>query len=535
MRFRPGVIVSVSAIGLFTALGLPAISAAADTSASALSLSSLAFSQSTVNATGGGATVTLSWTIADSDTAATDVAGDVFIQMAGGHPDTYIGTAHEAPYDLTGALSGFEAGNGSGTAQRATFSYTFTVPQYANAASARWVVSQVTAKDSQGASLTLSGQQLNRYHAGVTATELVDSTAPQYSQLAFANPNQRPYRYSNGSTTSIVYSLLVTDSQSGFWQGEIKLSGPDGQTVTTPFAVTYSVTQGLDQCGTDFSFGTTSVSCTVSVTIPANAAAGTWAIDSISLTDNAGNTAISRHLDALPVTVTSNAVVQASAFSASPNPVNNWAGPAPFTLSMAVAGARQGVSAVYVDSSGPCSQLSTTPVTGSGGTISVSMNMLELAPSCKIIGIAVVDGAGDVALYGSEYGAPDPGVTITQVPDTTAPVATAASLSPASIAYSADSQFVTLTINVNDAVAPVNEVGVFLYNSAGQGSEVSFGGVTSTLSGPVTVSVSIPAGEAAGSYTVGFQLFDTGGLEASYGTPGAQPVPGGPLTLTITS
>jgi hypothetical protein len=51
----------------------------------------------------------------------------------------------------------------------------------------------------------------------------------------------------------------------------------------------------------------------------------------------------------------------------------------------------------------------------------------------------------------------------------------------------------------------------------------------------VTVSVSIPAGEAPGSYTVGFQLHDTGGLAASYGTPGAQPVPGGPLALTITS
>ena len=534
MRFRPGVIVSVSVAALFTALGLPAISAAADTSTSALSLRALAFSQSTVDATGGSATVTLSWTIADSDKAATDVAGDVFIQLAGGHPGSYIGTAHEAPYDLTGALSGFEAGHGSGTAQLATFSYTFTVPQYANATSAHWVVSQVTAKDSQSASLTLSGQELNRYHANLTATELVDSTAPQYSQLAFANPNQRPYLYNNGTTTSIVYSLLATDSQSGFWQGEIRLSGPDGQTASARFQLIYSVSQGEYLCGTDPAFGTSSL-CTVAVTIPANAAAGTWAIDSISLTDNAGNTAINRDLNALPVTVTANAVVQASAFSASPNPVNNWAGPAPFTLAMTVAGARQGVSAVYVDSAGPCSQLSTTPVTGAGGTISVPMNMLEIAPSCKIIGIVVVDGAGDVALYGSEYGAPDPGVTVTQVPDTTAPVATAASLSPASIAHSPDSQFVTLTITVNDAVAPVNQVAVFLYNSAGQGSEVSFGGVTATLSGLVTVSVSIPAGEAVGSYTVGFQLFDTGGLEAFYGTPGAPPGPGGPLSLTITS
>ncbi|HXL92274.1 MAG TPA: hypothetical protein VN969_25320 [Streptosporangiaceae bacterium] len=533
MRFRPGAIVSVSVIALFTALGLPAISAAADTSA--LSLRTLAFSQSTVDATGGSATVTLSWTIADSNTTATDVAGDVFIQMSGGHSGSYIGIAHEAPYDLTGALSGFEAGNGSGTAQLATFSYTFTVPQYASAATAHWAVSQVTAKDNLGTALTLSGQELNRYHANLTATELVDSTPPQYSQLAFASPSERPYRYNSSTGTSLSYSLYVTDSQSGFWQGEVRLGGPHGQTASGRFDAVYSVSQGLDQCGTDFSFGTTAMLCTVTVNLPADAAAGTWAIDSISVTDNAGNTTRTDDLNALPVTVTSNAVVSASGFAASPNPVNNWAGTAPVALSMTVAGARQGVAAVYVDSSGGCSQTSTVPVAGSGGTISVPMNMGEFASSCKITGIAVVDGAGDVALYGSEYGAPDPGVTITQVPDTTPPVATAASLSPTSIAYSADSQFVTLTITVDDAVAPVNQVAVFLYNSAGQGSEVSFGGVTTTLSGPVTVSVSIPAGEPAGSYTVGFQLVDTGGLAASYGTPGASPVPGGPLTLTITS
>jgi hypothetical protein len=64
------------------------------------------------------------------------------------------------------------------------------------------------------------------------------------------------------------------------------------------------------------------------------------------------------------------------------------------------------------------------------------------------------------------------------------PASTAASLSSTSIAYSADSQFIDLTITVDDAVAPVDEVAVFLYNSAGQGGEVSFGGVTTSLSGP---------------------------------------------------
>jgi hypothetical protein len=157
------------------------------------------------------------------------------------------------------------------------------------------------------------------------------------------------------------------------------------------------------------------------------------------------------------------------------------------------------------------------------------------SPSCTITGIAVVDGAGDVSLYGPEYGAPDPGITITQVPDTTPPVATAASLTSTTLAFSANSQFDGLKVTIDDAVAPVDEISVFMYNSSGSGGEVSFGGVQSTLTGTVTFGFSIPAGMAPGTYTVGFELIDAAGLNTFYGTPNGTPVPGGPLSLTITA
>jgi hypothetical protein len=62
-------------------------------------------------------------------------------------------------------------------------------------------------------------------------------------------------------------------------------------------------------------------------------------------------------------------------------------------------------------------------------------------------------------------------------------------------------------------------------------------GVTS---GTVQVTVELPAGLAQGTYTVGFQLLDNGGLDSQYGYPAglgpaAPPPPGGPLQFTVTS
>ena len=537
---RVRALAAACALFLLGATGLTATAASAQassaTTAGKLSLTSLSFAQSTVDASAGGAGVTLDWTVSDSDPAATDVAGDVEIRMAGTMPGTYTGQSYRVTYDFNNSLTGQNITSTSGTAQDASFSYQFAVPQYANAATAAWVVTKVTAQDDQGHTMTRSGSQLSPFKPSLTATQAVDSTAPSYDSLAFANLNQRPYLYDNGVNVSIGYSFEVLDPQSGFWRGSIELSGPDGQTARATFTYTAQLAQGTAYCGTEFSPFDNDVLCDVSVTIPAGAAAGTWTVSRISLTDNAGNVVTYRNVGALPVTITANSVVTASGFSASPNPVNDWGGPATAQLSMAVPGAAGGIKAVYVDgSNADCVQKSSTPVVGANGTVSVPLTVMYLAAKCTILGIAVVDGAGDVSLYGSEYNAPAPGVTITRVPDITPPTATSASLSAVSVPYSPNSGFIGLTVNVDDQVAPVNQISTIVYDSAGRVVGGGDGGVQAPLSGPVTFDVDLPAGLAPGVYSVGFILTDTGGLSAQYGTPNGQPVPGGSLQFTVTA
>ncbi len=528
---------AVAAALVTLSTGVAAAPASAATGAAAhgkLAVTALSFSQSSVDASTGTATVTLNWTVTDSDPSATDVAGLVYIRMAGSKPGTYVGMAAVGAYDLTGALTGDEQGNGSGTAQDASYSYTFAVPQYANAATARWEVSKLTAQDDQGHTLTLTGAALAAFHAVLTATELVDSAAPTYDSLMFASPGQRPYVYNNGVNGSMTYYIEVLDPQSGFWRGSITLRGPRGQTARGTFSVVYSVADGLDLCNGNLSPDDNDATCTVTVTIPAGAAAGTWTVSTIRLTDNAGNVAVYRNIDALPITVTANAVVTASGFSASPNPVNDWQSYATSTVSFTVSGAVDGVSAAYVDAGGNCVQSGAATV--AGDVVSVPMTVIVGTQSCTITGIAVLGGAGDLALYGSEYGAPSPGVTITQVPDTP-PVIASASLSPSSVPESTSAQTVTLTVTTGNILAPVSEIIASLYDSSG--NQVA-GPASAIFSGDLgsgattQLSFTVPANLAPGVYTVGMIVTDETGLSTSY-SPTGQAIPGGPVQLTVTS
>jgi hypothetical protein len=58
--------------------------------------------------------------------------------------------------------------------------------------------------------------------------------------------------------------------------------------------------------------------------------------------------------------------------------------------------------------------------------------------------------------------------------------------------------------------------------------------VPATLNGPIATIAPLPGGLAPGVYTVAFDLTDAGGLNSFYGYPNSQPVPGGPLTFTVT-
>jgi hypothetical protein len=235
--------------------------------------------------------------------------------------------------------------------------------------------------------------------------------------------------------------------------------------------------------------------------------------------------------------VTSNSVVQASGFAANPAQVDNWVNTATSRLSMNVTGAVGGVNTIYVDftAGSPCSEPSTTPTQNASGSYSVDISMFSIASSCTVAGIAVVDGGGDVSVYGTEYVLPDLGIQLTRVPDTTPPVATGAQVFPASQPTNPNSTgFEGLTVDVNDAIAPVTQIDTTVFNSSGQIVGGSSGGVLATLTGPVSTDVSLPVGLPPGTYTVGFQLTDAGGLTSSYGYPNSPPVPGGPLAFTIT-
>ena len=531
LRVITGRILAVAAL---MAIFLTGAVATASAASGKLSVTRLAFAQRTVDASAGGAVVDLNWTVKDSSASATSIAGDVKVRMEGPQSGTYVGITYDIPFSLAGGTPGLTT---SGTAQDSTYSYAFTVPQYGFATTAHWDVTQVSVRDDQGAKLSLSGNDLSKYSGTMKATVLADTTAPTYDSLGFPvviGPS-RPYVYNGGSGGSSAYYFNADDAQSGFWKGVLTLAGPGGKTLSASFSDLYSIDNQYGTCGAGTVFDDTSAACQPSVTIPPSAAAGTWTVTKLELWDNAGNHATFGNVNALPITVTSNSVVKASEFAANPAQVDNWVQTATSQISMAVTGATGGVSTVYVDfaAGSPCSQPSTTPTLNPDGSYSAAVSMFSIANSCTVDGIAVVDGAGDVSVYGAEYGQPDLGITLTRVPDTTPPVATGASLSPTTITESPDSQFVGLTVDVADAVAPVNQLSETVFNSSGTIVGGGSGGVTATLNGPVSTSVSVPAGLPPGTYTVAFQITDAGGLTSSYGYPTSPPVPGGPLTFTV--
>ena len=502
-----------------------------------LAYTSISFAQHHVDASGGHVAVTLTWRLTDSNRDASYVAGEIDIRMAGDTPGTFIGRTYQIQYDLSGSLDG--SVTATGTAQDSSYSYAFPVPQYANAKEATWVVTKATALDDQGDTRSLSGAALDGFSVTLNAKELADTTPATYQGLVITpvNGSLHPYVYDNGVNGSMGYSMDVQEPESGFWKGTIRLKGPGGQTLNGAFAFTSSQNQGQN-CGNVVASDDFDTSCGLEMTIPAGTAPGTWVASAVTLVSNAGVSKTYGNLNAVPIVVTGDTGLSASGFTASPNPVNNWVNFLnPVQITMTVAGAQQGISAIYLDAANgaPCEQFDTTPTVNPDGTVSVPIDDFQGTAVCQIGGIAIVDGAGNVALYGSEYNAPDPGVTITRVPDTTAPTATSASLTPTSIPASQTfSNPFSLTLQIVAPIAPVDQMSIYAYDSSGNQVFEQLGGAPFTSTGPFQTFFSLSEFLPAGTYTVGFTLTDEGGLSTSYGTPGGQPMPGGPLQFTVT-
>ena len=509
-----------------------------------LKLSALSFAAPTVDASPGGASDTATWTVADTNAKATALFGEVVFRQRGAKPNTYIGQPYIVEFDL-GQNSYNGADFVSGTIASSTYSYQFAVPDYAGSASATWGITMVAAIDDQGAQLNLAGSDLSGFGSTLTATELASDTTPAMDNtgVTLSSPVvSDPGLLYDGVNNVAQYHLFAYDGESGFWHGTLTLTGPGGATLSAAFGIMEDAGQSAGDCQ---NYGNRiwaqDVGCTVYVEFPAHSAAGSWSVSAVSLTNNAGQTKTFSGLSEAPVTATWNHTVSASGFIASATTVDNWYQDATFTVSMNVAGAQGGVSSiqlVWSNMGGYCRQTSTTPtVSGTGYSVPVDMSKANNgASTCTLNDVVVTDASGNVALYGTDFGAPAVHVAVVTEPDTTPPTATAASLSMASVPQSKIGDYgYGVNITVSDPTAPVDQAASYLYDSTGTVVGEEFGGVGMSNTGVVSMSLSVPYGLAVGTYTVGFSITDAGGLTTSYGTPGGKPMPGGTLTFTVTA
>jgi hypothetical protein len=523
------------ALALFAVLTIAVPAGAATTT---LAVKALNVTPRKVTGTAGQATATtVNWTISDSDRTTGSVTGTVTIRLQGSTPGTYVGRDFQAPFAFNQTLNG-GATFLSSTARNSSYSYTFAIPRFAAAASGTWVVTDISVQDDRGHSLDAGDAALANFlhRSVVNLVELIDSTPPTFSNLALRLNTSAAFIYQNGTAATASYSLSINDQESGFWQASITLAGPNGATLSG--GVEFVAGQFGGTCG-DFGTGDQDAFCTVGVTIPPGTAAGMWSVSAVTLADNAGNTKTYAGLNAGSFVLTSDGVINAHDFGLTTNPVNNWADSATTPLTFTATGVQRGISTVTVSGTNGfgsrcAQQATTTPTTNADGSFAVSILVNEGETACAISAIIIVDGSGNASVYGTDYGAPDPGLTITRVPDTIAPTVSSAVLNPATISGPGNPGEVFVNAVSVTPIAPVNQFSTTLFGSAGNplsGNTVG-GGVFEGLNGHLQLFVST-SGLAAGTYTVGFTIVDVGGLQNTYG-PGGLPVPGGPLTLTVT-
>jgi hypothetical protein len=535
MRFAFVLGVALCAV---TALALPGNATAIHPNIQTPTVSALTLSTRNVTSSSPSRAVTLTWTISDPNAAATGVGGVVSIRMRGAAPNTFTGRTVTAQYLYQGSIFG-QASYVSGTVRKSTYTYAFEIPPFAATTHATWVVTGLTADDGLGRPLDADQDALARFHPSVRAVETIDSTPPVLESVStdFLRNGQQRYVYERGTRSVMNYTVFAEDEESGFWHGTITLAGPGGTTIRTNFELTSDLAGphcgagGGDAEGHD-------ANCLITVLIPPGTPVGTWSVATVSLTDSADNTATYTPADSLPFVVTANNVIGAHDFGLTPEQVDNWRTDATARLTLTVTGARQGVAAIYTDlgtdAGAPCPQTSTTPTASADGTLSIPLTDRRRTATCPVQGIAVVDGLGDVAVYGPDYGAPGPALALNRLPDTTPPVALSARLDRPTIHTVTEGEVVA-TVDIAPQMAPITSYSMQLYDSDGNvvPEAGAFGG-TGEGGGQVVLPSFLPFSLAPGTYTFGFSLTDDGGLSSSYGEPGTPPVPGGPLTLTVT-
>ncbi|WP_174535106.1 hypothetical protein [Micromonospora chalcea] len=513
---------------------------AAHAAAPRLKLTALAFANDTVDATGNYASNKLTWTVTNTDPEAGSIFGTVTMRMRSTVTGELVGHDLVARYAYQETCCG-DGVYESGTPQESTYSFDLPVRAYSDADTAIWEVTKVTI-GSQGTTTTVSGTRLQAFGYRFTARTLIDSSGPSADSISLSSPVRRPYFYVGNGAATVTYDFTVQDGQSGFWKGTIRLAGPGGASVTTAF------TWERDEYSTGLRCGRVTggqqdgiyMPCVLDVTVPADAATGNWRVAALVLRNNAGGTTTYKNPTAPSVTTTTNSTVRASDFAIEPNPVDNWRDSVMTDITMVVTDTRKGLSTVQLDLVGGCQQWG-LPTTRADGRVAVKVMVYQQTAQCEVEGLAVIDGAGNVALYGSMYGAPDPDLTITRVPSTEPPTARSASLDPSSLPVSEVGQTsIKLTIDADVKVAPITGVSVYVYDANGEVVSQSGGGSSQAPDGTLTEWLYLPWWQdlPAGAYTVGFELSDAARNSTAWNMPdrsNSRTLPGGPVVLTLTA
>lgn len=514
-------VTATAATALLTAAAAPAAAAAKPK----IAFSGIAFATDQVDTTTGGTTVTLNWTVTDTSTTARDLSGSIYVQGYSG--TTPVGPVEQIRFGLDGGWPVVRPYTGD--IASSSYAYDFLVTEYGPAAPVTYRVTKIIATDDQGTTRTLSGDKI-KPAAVLAATQTPDTTPPVTDRIWLRSPT-RSQVYDDGSGATLRYGLYVQDDPgAGFWQGRIELDGPGTAEVVAPITLTYS-DQGGMLCGDMQNWDPWFVECDVPVILPAGSPTGDWKVGSVSLTDRAGNTERYTGLDAPTVRVTRNEVIGASGFALSPTQVNNWRESATTTLTFTASGV-QGELTATVETTG-CSTWNQVLSEGPAGTYSLPVVMSTLSSSCTIGGILLTDTAGSVSVYGAYYGAPVLDLRATRVPDTSRPVAIAASLSRTEAAPGDLFNGISVDVTIDDVtLAPVTGFSTTIYNSLGHSVGGAGGGIQVGPDGHVSLPVYFSY-LPPGTYTVGFTLTTAAENSAGWGYPnGGAPAPSGPLVFT---
>ncbi len=503
-------------------------------------VSALSFSAQSVDATSGSTTIALTWTMNSSNPDAGGFGGNIHLRRMDPETGAYIGTELAAGFDSQGSLSGDITVEPGATEASATYTWTLAVPQYGAAAQTTWSVSEIQVGDGTGDMIDWTAPELSAFPRTFTAQTTVDQGYPSLDQIALAQGTQATVYEAPGKGAVLRYQLDSQEYASGVYGATVTATGPGGRTVQGSFAIDWDESEGYQGCGNIGWIQRQVLDCAVSVSLPADLPEGDWKVTEVDLTSNAGVTHAYTGLSEAAVHVTSDSVLSASDFAFTPSQVDSWHRPTPTAqLSLRPSGAVDGVSSVQLTNWGnnanQCFQLSTTPTVQADGTVTVPVRALSGGFSCQLTGVIITDGHGDQAVYGSSLGGPSIDATLTNTPDTVLPTVDTVTLTPDTVAADDTQTQIKLTIDISASTAGVDGIDLYLVNDSGQVNSILSGGEPTTFSGPLNEYFTLPQDTAPGTYTIGFTLQDQDYKTVSYGLAGSsKPMPGGPVTLTVT-